>query len=73
MPPGTTTPQDLAQLLNDVIAIIEVRLFKGISAQQKTYFSNNDIKTALTGPLASYLHKELANWSAANNYELYVS
>lgn len=73
VPPGTATPQDLAQLLNDVIATIEVRLFKGISAQQKTYFSGSDIKTALTGPLASYLHKELANWSAANNYDLYGS
>lgn len=73
VPPGTNTPQDLAQLLNDVFALIEVRLFKGISGQQKVYFSDTEIKNAITGPLSSYLHKELANWAAANNYDLYGS
>ncbi len=71
VPPGTSLPQDLAQLLNDVIAQLEVRLFRGISSQQKTYFSLDDVKNALSGPLASYMHKELASWAASNNYDMY--
>ena len=71
--PGTTLPQDLAALLNDVFYQIELRFFTGISSQQKHYFTDEEITNAISGPLGSYLHRELATWAASNNYDIYGS
>lgn len=66
LPWVTFTPADL---LNDLINEIETRLYNGINPNQRTYFSTSDIATALTGPLASELERELATWAATNGYD----
>lgn len=68
-PPGTTLQQDMAALLNDVLLTIELRLYDGISDEQRTYFHEADIAAALTSDLAPYLERELAAWAAVNGYD----
>lgn len=68
-PPGTPIPQDLAALLNAVLENIELRLYDGISTQHRTYFTSNEIETALTGNLKSHLEAELAQWAVQNGYD----
>ena len=58
---------DIAELLNDVLQEVETRLFNGISTEQRTYFSN--VATAMTGPIASNLQRELNTWAVSNGFD----
>lgn len=68
-PPGTVIPQDLAALLNAVLQNIELRLYDGISTQQRTYFTSQEIANAITSHLKPYLQDELARWAVQNGYD----
>lgn len=60
---------DPAEILNEVIEVIENRLYAGINAEQRKYFSEADVANALTGALGPQMHRELAEWSVANGYD----
>ncbi len=60
---------DVAELLNDVITEIENRLYLGINAQQRTYFSASDVANGVTGPLSTYLERELNTWAVQRGFD----
>jgi hypothetical protein len=60
---------DMAELLNDLMLITEQRLYTGISTQHRTYFSESDVQTSLSGPLSAQMQRELATWAVTNGFD----
>jgi hypothetical protein len=60
---------DIANILNEVMLIVEQRLFDGISSEQRSYFSKSEIQTARTGDLNMQLKRELNTWAVQNGYD----
>jgi hypothetical protein len=68
-PVGSTYPQDMAMLLNDVLLTIEQRLFDGISELHRTYFTEEEVKNAIQSNLGPQLERELASWAIGNGFD----
>lgn len=60
---------DIANILNEVMLIVEERLFNGISSEQRSYLSNTEVQTARTGDLSAQLKRELNTWAVQNGYD----
>lgn len=60
---------DIANILNEVMLLIEERLFSGISSEQRSYLSSVEVQTARAGDLSAQLKRELNTWAVQNGYD----